>query len=362
MDWAGVARRVWRGRSAAPAALRAALLLPAGVYRAAVMARNAAYDWGVLRSWPLPRPSLGVGNLAVGGAGKTPVAAYLAGELVRRGARPGILLRGYRGGDEAAEHAARNPGAEVVADPDRRRGAGHAVAAGAEVLVLDDCLQRRELKLDVMLGVVAAETAGGRAWPLPAGPWREGRGALRRCDAVVVTFKAAAAGEAERVARALAPLTRRGVGIAMALEIARLVPLEGGAPLPAASLRGRRVVAVSGIGDPELFAAQLVELGAEVRPMPFGDHHVFSASDVAAAVSLAGGAGSGVVVTTAKDAVRLRQRWPASAPTCLVAVLEPRVTYGQEELTRLLDRIGRAAHASPTPMAATEPHDGRTSL
>lgn len=356
-DGARLAHRVWRGTDPLARVLRALLLVPAGAYRAAVALRNAAYDRRVLRSWPLPRPALGVGNLAVGGVGKTPVAAFLAGELLRRGARPGILLRGYRGGDEAGEHRARTPAAVVVADPDRRRGAERAVAGGAEALVLDDCLQHRAVRPDALLVVVAAETAGGPMWPLPAGPWREGLRALGRGDGVVVTYKAAAADAAAATARRLAPLTRSGLGVAAGLEIARLVPLAGGTPLAATWLAGREVVALCGIGEPGPFRTQLERLGARVRLHAYGDHHAFGPGDVAAAVAAAGPAGT--VVTTAKDAVRLREAWPPAAPACLVAELAVRVTYGAEDLARLLDRIGRAAHPQPQREAAGVPPDPR---
>jgi len=359
VDWAALAHRVWRGTSPGARLARALLLLPAGAYRAGVAVRNAAYDHRVLRSWRLPRASLGVGNIAVGGVGKTPVAAYLAQELARRGAKPGILLRGYRGDDEAEEHRARTPAAVVVADPDRRRGAAQAIAAGAQVLVLDDCLQRRDLCHDALLAVVAAETAGDRKWPLPAGPWREGLGALGRCDGVVVTYKTAAADVAASTARRLAPRTRTGLGAAAGLEIARLVPMHGGTPLAAGWLCGRDVVAVCGIGEPGLFRSQLESLGARVRLSAFGDHHRYVPSDLAAAVAAAGP--DGVVVTTAKDAVRLRPVWPEKAPACLIAELEVRVTYGEDALARLLDRLGRAAHPRSNPVAAVVPPDRRMS-
>jgi tetraacyldisaccharide 4'-kinase len=338
---------------------RAALLAPAALYRLAVGVRNAVYDVGLLRSRPLPVPSLGVGNIAVGGVGKTPVAAYLAGNLARRGARPGILLRGYRGGEEAQEHRARTPEAVVVADPDRRRGAAEAVRAGAEVLVLDDCLQRRDLELDVMLAVVAAETAGDRMWPLPAGPWREGLGALGRCDGVVVTYKTVPADVAAAVARRLAPLTRTGLGVAAGLEIARLVPLEGGAVRAGAWLHGRDVVALCGIGEPGLFRSQLEGLGARVRVAAFGDHHRYVPTDLVAVFAASGP--DGLVVTTAKDAVKLRPVWPAAAPPCFVAELDVHVMYGADPLARLLDRLGRAAHPRPNPAAAVVPPDRRMS-
>lgn len=359
MDGAALVRRVWRSPSAGARLARVALLLPAAGYRAGVDLRNAAYDWGLLRASPLPAPSLGVGNIAVGGVGKTPVAALLAAELSRRGVRPGILLRGYAGGDEAEEHRAKSPGAVVVADPDRRRGAARAVAEGAEALVLDDCLQRRDIRCDVMLAVVAAETDGDRMWPLPAGPWREGLGALGRCDAVVVTYKAAGPEAAAAVAHRLAPLTRDGLGMAVGLTIGRLVPLRGGTSLAAEWLHGRPVVALCGIGEPAPFGRQLERLGARVRLEAFGDHHAFTVADVAAVLARAGR--DSVVVTTAKDAIRLRPVWPATAPACLVAELDASVTDGEEPLARLLDRFGRASPQRTNPVAAVVPPDRRKS-
>ena len=352
-----LAHRVWRGESLGLRLLRAALLIPAAVYRAGVDLRNAAFDVGLLRSRALPVPSVGVGNIAVGGTGKTPVAAYLAGELARRGRRPGILLRGYRGGDEAAEHAARLPGVVVVADPDRHRGALRAIREGADALVLDDCLQRRDVRTDLLLAVLAVESAGERRWPLPAGPWREGLGALGRCDAVVVTYKVAPPDAAAAVARRLAARTRLGLGVAAGLKLARFLPLAGGEPLAAGALAGRDVVAVCGIGAPERFRAQLEALGARVRLLDFGDHHAYTASDVADAIEAAGP--DGLTVTTAKDAVKFRSLYRAQAPACVVAELEVRVTYGDSDLARLLDRMARV---QPNPVTAADPPSARSRI
>lgn len=350
MDAARAARWLWRAPAAFP--LRAVLLPAAGLFRAAVLVRNAAYDRGLLPRRPLPAPAVGVGNLAVGGAGKTPVSAYLAEGLAARGCRPAVVLRGY-GGDEAEEHAAR-PGAIVEADPDRVAAAGRAVSGGADCLVLDDCLQRRDVAPDVMIAVVAAETWEGPRWPLPAGPWREGAGALARADLVLVTARTADGAAAAALGARLAARTRGQAWASAALEPAVLRPLEGGAAEPVAGrLAGREVLAVCGIGEPELFQAQLAATGARVRLMAFGDHHPYSAGDVAAIIE---GAGAGaLVVTTGKDAVKLRRLWPADGPRCLVAELAVRITGGAEVLGAALDRVATAARATRTPAAAAPP-------
>jgi tetraacyldisaccharide 4'-kinase len=337
-----LARVVWSGSRWWAALARGGLLVPAAGYRLGTALRNAAFDTGILASRALPAPSVGVGNLAVGGTGKTPLVRYLTGELERRGCRVGVLLRGY-GGDEVAEYADGSPSAVVVADADRHRGAGRALAEGADVLVLDDCLQRRDVRPDLMLAVVAAETWSAVRWPLPAGPWREGIHALGRADAVIVSRKSAPPASASDLAATLGRRTRMSLGLVAELRLDYLRPLEGGAAADPGSLRGRRVVALCGIGEPRALAAQLAALGAsEVALLVHGDHHHYIPRDVDEALRVAGS--DGVLVTTGKDAVKLRALWPHGAAGCLVAGLAVRISGDADRLARLLDRlsVGRA--------------------
>jgi tetraacyldisaccharide 4'-kinase len=332
-----LARAIWSGSSGWAALARGALLVPAAGYRLGAAIRNAAYDTGVLSGRALPAPSIGVGNLAVGGTGKTPLVTYLARELERRDCRVGVLLRGY-GGDEVAEYREALPSAVIVADADRHRGAARALAEGADVLLLDDCLQRRDVRPDLLLAVVAAETWERVRWPLPAGPWREGIHALGRTDAVIVSRKSAAPAPAADLAATLAPRTRQSLGLVADLRLAHLRALADGAETPPDALRGRRVVALCGIGEPRAFAAQLAALGAlEVALLAHGDHHHYVPADVAEALRVAGS--DGVVVTTGKDAVKLRALWPRGAPACQVAGVAVRISGGEDRLLRLLDQL-----------------------
>jgi len=332
------AAAVWYGPGPWAAAARALLMVPAAAYRAASLARNAAYDLGWLPSRPLVAPAIGIGNLAVGGSGKTPLARLIAEELQRRGCVVGILSRGY-GGDEIMEYREALPGAVVVADADRRRGAVEAVRLGAGVLVLDDCLQRRDVRTDVMVAVVAAETAGRPRRSLPAGPWREGLSALERADVVAVTRKSASLESALRLADGLSRRTRRCEGLVVSLVPERFVPLSGGAPAGAEVIAGRSVTAVCGIGAPEAFTAQLEKLGAaRVDLVAFGDHHAYTPGDIAAVRRRAGG----LVVTTGKDAVKLRDLWPAGPPECWVAHLVSKVESGADVLARLVEDVAAA--------------------
>jgi tetraacyldisaccharide 4'-kinase len=333
-----VAHWLWHNRRLPARLSRGALLPIAGLYRGVMVVRAAMYRAHWLPTHRLPLPAVAVGNLAVGGAGKTPIAAWIAGYFQERGVKPGILLRGY-GGDEPLVHARLAPGAIVVADADRVAGAARAVQAGAQVLVLDDAYQRLDVARDVNLAVVSTEHARFVSWPLPAGPWREGWGALSRADAIIVTRKRTGAEEAVRLAARLAR-THAGIPVAVAyLAATHLETLVSGRRLPLSALAGKRVVAAAGIADPASFAVQIRASRATVQLLAYQDHHAYGEADVARLVRAAAGGGADYVVVTEKDAVKLRQRWPGGAPEPLVAVLTVTWESNADAVTRLLARI-----------------------
>jgi tetraacyldisaccharide 4'-kinase len=301
--------------------------------------RAAGFRSGWAVTTALPMPSVGVGNLSVGGSGKTPISGWIASYYVARGLRPAILLRGV-GGDEAAVHRERVPEAVVVADADRHRGAIAAVAQGAQVLVLDDIFQRLDVARDLNLCLVSAESSQAVRWPLPAGPWREGRSALRRADLIVVTRKRADLETAQRLADVLQQ--ESGCPVALArLDLERLQGLVSQRWHQVGVLEGQRVVVASAIADPDAFATQIKRLGAKVQVATWKDHHQFRDEDVAWLAHAARRADR--VVITAKDAVKLRGRWPASVPEPLVAMLSVEFEAGESELRDALDRVvGRA--------------------
>lgn len=246
-------------------------------------------------------PVICIGNLTVGGTGKTPVTASIVRLLAQRGRRPAVLLRGYGGnakgplkvdpkshdadavGDEALLHA--RDTATWVARV-RAEAAPRAIADGADVLVMDDGHQHASLAKDLSLVVVDGRAGFGNGRILPAGPLRESVAAgLARADAVVLMGEDVH-GLTEGLARAL-PVLR-----------ARLMPRADG-------LRGQRVVAFAGIGDPLKFYRSLVELGAEIAAFhPFDDHYAFETADIQPILDEAYAIGA-LPVTTEKDAVRL---------------------------------------------------------
>jgi tetraacyldisaccharide 4'-kinase len=329
-------RWLWTSRRVDARLARLGLLPAAGLYGAAMGLRNLAYARGWLPVRRLPLPAVAVGNLTVGGSGKTPIASWIAGHYVSRGLTPGILLRGYRGGDEALVHHHQVPAARVVAHPDRVAGAERALAEGAQVLVLDDAFQRLDIARDLTLVVVSAESGRAVPWPLPAGPWREGRRALRRADALVVTRRRADAVAALELARRFSGAVPGPVAI-VRLGVAQYEGMVSGRLVPAGELGGKRVVAASAIGDPEAFIAQTKATGAAVQAATWRDHHGYRDEDVAWLAKAARKAD--FVVVTQKDAVKLRDRWPASVPEPLVAVLDLEWEEGRDELVQALDAV-----------------------
>ena len=252
-------------------------------------------------------PVISVGNLTVGGTGKTPLSAWIAGELVAMGAKPAVVLRGYAGGDEIDVHRRLTPDIPVIANPDRVAGVQTAAARGATVAVLDDAFQHRRIARVSDIVLISADAWDGHVRLLPAGPWREPLSALRRASVVIVTRKAVDASQADAVVRAL-DLGDTPTAVA-ALVLGTLRTL-GGEERPLETIADSIVHAVAGVGDASAFFAQLKAAGARVVPHGFRDHHAFTRAD---ADRLAGAAAGAPVVCTLKDAVKLEREWPRGA-------------------------------------------------
>jgi len=328
-------RWLWTSRRPDARLVRLALLPASGLWRGAMAARELGYARGWFGVQDLPLPSVAVGNLTVGGSGKTPIAIWIARHYVSRGLVPGILLRGY-GGDEVLVHQHAVPEAQVVADADRVAGAERALGRGAQVLVLDDAYQRLDVRRDLNIAVVSAETTRAVRWPLPAGPWREGLSALDRADAVIVTRKRATAEAALALAADLQARVSGPIAIAH-LGLRYLEGMVSGTRRPASALSGKRVVAASGIADPDAFVAQTKATGAAVQVATWKDHHAYRDEDVAWLAHAARRADH--VVITQKDAVKLRNRWPNSVPEPLVAMLDLEWEEGGERIADALNAV-----------------------
>jgi tetraacyldisaccharide 4'-kinase len=334
---------LWWSHHIAARAVRLLLLPFAALHRATMLARAAAFRFGWRSARRLPLPAVSVGNLAVGGAGKTPLAAWIAAFYVRRGLTPGVLLRGY-GGDEPLVHQRLVPEAVVVPNPDRVAGAEAARAKGARILVLDDAFQRLDIVRELNIAVVNTENARAAPWPLPAGPWREGGGALARADLIVVTYRRTTPDEARRLANALAARWPRTPVAIAHLALARFEGMVSGRVVSARGLAGRRVVAAAGIADPASFAVQVRATGAAVQLEAYQDHHAFGSQDLAHLVRAT--REWDYVVVTEKDAVKLRPRWPSDVREPLVAVLEVQWEQNGDVVERALAAVSARAAVS----------------
>jgi tetraacyldisaccharide 4'-kinase len=350
---------IWAGRGPLPAVLRAALVPASLLFRATIAFRNARFDRGQGVS-PTALPALSVGNLSVGGTGKTPIAAWCCRELQRLGAHPAVVLRGY-GDDEPLVHGLLSPGVPVIASPDRVAGIARAAAAGADVVVLDDAFQHRRATRVADLVLISADDFSSPQHLLPAGPWREPLTALRRATCVVVTVKAASTAQVERVLAAV-----RGAAPKVPVAVVGIVPdalhrvpgeaevaAPDGSGLPLEDLAGRRVLAISAIGNPSAFAAQLQGAGAHVTSRVFPDHHAFTAGDVSALSATASAVD--LAVCTLKDAVKLAPLWPRAAPALWYVSQTIEVRLG---LDALQSAFGRVLAARPLPHAASLPTAG----
>ncbi len=331
-----VTRWLWSEQQLAARLVRTALIPASLAYRAVSATRVGAYRKGLLRCRALPAPSVAVGNLTVGGSGKTPVASWIAGYYSRRGLRPGILLRGY-GGDEGDVHRQLVPEAVVVENPDRIRGARDAIADGAEILVLDDAYQRIDVARDLNVAVVSAEPLNKVPRILPAGPWREGWQALNRADLVIVTRKHANSSLADTARKRVVRFLRNDTVAIAHLGIAGFRGMFSDVRLGTDEIRGARAVVATGIGDPDSLAAQCRSLGASVAVMCWEDHHAFTRKDVDRIIRA--GKTADRIVTTEKDAGKLRTIWPRDESEPLVADLSLRWEGGADLITAALDSV-----------------------
>ncbi|MBL9079698.1 MAG: tetraacyldisaccharide 4'-kinase [Planctomycetes bacterium] len=290
-------------------------LWPLGLLYGAVAAlRNWTFDAGLRRVHRLPVPVVSVGNLTVGGTGKTPTVAWLCALARAQGRRPGVLARGYGRApgaalnDEGAMLQRRLPWLLQQQEPDRVAAGRRLVAAGADFVVLDDGFQHRRLHRDLDVVCLDAALPFGNGLCLPAGDLREFRSGLRRAGLVLLTRAGGLDGDAlaARVVRVRQLAGRSDLPVYACEHGPGDVVVEPrGEVLPVAALRGRRVWLLSGIARPESFRATVAALGAEVvGEHRHRDHHRFTPAEVAAAATAARAADA-LLLTTEKDAARL---------------------------------------------------------
>jgi tetraacyldisaccharide 4'-kinase len=312
--------RLWDATGLAARVGRVLLAPAAGLYAVGVGVRNAAYGAGVLRSRAAGVRTVSIGNVRVGGTGKTPFTRWLAGRVHARGVPVAILTRGYGGGARAphvvgdgtrvtsdvaragdeAVMLARTSGVPVVAGADRAAAAALAVETfHSRLLLCDDAFQHRALRRDLDLVLVDAGERGGLGRLLPVGPLREPLRALKRADVILVRDR-------DDTPDATAPRAPRQRVLRVRFGPAALVqPVAGGwEEIGLAALAGQRVLAVSAVARPAPLYRALREWEAElVHVLEYPDHHPYDARDWHAIAAAAKDVD--LIVTTEKDLVKL---------------------------------------------------------
>ena len=344
---------------------RAALAVLSVPYGLAVTVRNAAYDRHLLPISSAPVPIVSVGNLTLGGTGKTPLVAWIARRLCEAGLRVTIVSRGYGAqlgecSDESAELGILLPNVPHLADRDRVAGARAAAEQGADVVVLDDGFQHRRLARDLDIVAVDATNPFGCGYIFPRGLLREPLVGLGRAQAVVLTRASFVSSDRRaEIRRTMAAVCGDRLPAVWAEASHAPVHLRTatGTTMPLDSLHGKRIAAFAGIGNPAAFRTTLQKLGGTLvgfRALP--DHHVYSRDDNAAIAHWAHDLHADTIVTTLKDLVKVQAERLGDIP--LVAIqIAIEITAGLEPFDSVLRTILSRGPSGSTRTRPTPQHD-----
>lgn len=299
--------------------------------------RALLYRIGILKSFRLPRPVISIGNITVGGTGKTPVTAHIARLLLDQGYRVAVLSRGYGGslegqtvvvsdgattmlssrecGDEPFLLASTIPGLMVVIGSDRYAAGMLAMQQLApDVFLLDDGFQHLRLKRDLNILLLDHNHPFGNGWTLPAGLLREPIRASQRAELVIHTRSP--------LDTTHSPIVTVKPFCSARHELSAAIPLSGGASFPLAQLQNKRGVAFAGIADPQAFFDELRTHGLNLAvEMPFPDHVAYDSSHIKSVADAYRASAADYAITTEKDGVKLKNLPRELAEKTLLAPL-----------------------------------------
>jgi tetraacyldisaccharide 4'-kinase len=334
-----------------PAWKRALFFVPGKLYEMGVRLRIALYETEYLKPKELTKPVISVGNLTLGGTGKTPLVEFIARYLTEEGHEVAILTRGYKradasrprvvvsdgagvkatlaeAGDEPLMLARRLPGVKVVVGPNRHEnGLALEESRDCDVFLLDDGFQHIQLKRDLNILVLDATDPFGNGEMAPFGPLREPLYALRRADAIVVT-RADRSFDQDELQSVLDACEVSAPVLFSYHEMTGLRDLATGKPQAQRSLFNQKTGVFSALGKPVIFEDDVANAGANVvYTKRFGDHHRYTQADADQLVAEARAAGAERLVTTEKDAVKLETLDFQGFP---VSVVEIKVQFEDE--------------------------------
>jgi tetraacyldisaccharide 4'-kinase len=331
-------------------------------YGGAVRARNRLFDSGFLKQQRIGCPVISVGNLTVGGTGKTPMVILLAGMLKDRGLRPAVLSRGY-GGKNTADVLVVSDGMQVLAGPDeagdepvliaRRLGDVPVLAGpkrvitgryalehfGVDAILLDDGFQHRYLHRDLDIVLLDSGQPLGNGFVLPRGPLREPPSALARAG--VIVFTRSEGGDAGTIDERLSGILSGRVVLRTRVRPTSLTAPDG-EERPLSILQGKRVFAFAGIARPDSFRQTIESLGGVIAGFrAFPDHHRYNWHDMGRIETEAGLARADIVLSTEKDLVKLSG---ATQPPSSVhgLAIETEILEGRDRLEKALQGMVQA--------------------
>lgn len=350
--------------------LRFGLLLVEGPYRIGVWWRNRRYDKQQELTHRVDAPVVCVGNLTLGGTGKTPMVRWVAQRLRERAVRVAIVSRGYGAddhgpNDEALELEQSLPDVPHLQNPDRVAAATTALEEfESQAILLDDGFQHRRIARDLDIVLIDATAPFGYGHLFPRGTLREPFASIRRADVVCLTRSDLVDAETRaRVQRRVARFAPEAIWCEAVTQPARLIEAIEHADAysnairevgDAADLKGRRCVAFSAIGNPAAFQRTLDTLGAEVvETVEFPDHHRFTRDDIEQLAAACRRVSAELLVCTHKDLVKVGVPHIEGTPVYAVTI-EMAFTVGEDSLRRRLDAIADQAFA-----AESSPADSR---
>jgi tetraacyldisaccharide 4'-kinase len=343
------------------------LLLPfSWLYGLAIIGRNLAFDIGILRSVDVGVPVISVGNMTMGGTGKTPLVEQIVNMCLGRNRRVAVVSRGYRrksqgvvvvsdghrlladasqGGDEPVQIARKYPMAVVVVGERRVDAARKAVELKADVIVLDDGFQHRYLHRDLDIVVLDSRKDLFRTSMIPAGERREPLGSIRRGQLLALSRVDESSGKDGWLRQLNERFRIPKVSYRHTLD--RIRPSGSDGALSAWDLKGRSLLVFSGIVDHQGFVEQMKRAGLDiVADCRFPDHHVYTGKDTSTLLGMATQKGAEAFLTTEKDFVRLssdaglfktlEQRFPLYSAGITVDI-----TQGRELLETMIDKCLR---------------------
>jgi len=312
------------------------------LYGLAIIVRGMLYEWGVFKSGKLPMKVISVGNITLGGTGKTPFVIMLAGLIkseIKRDAC--ILIRGY-GWDEQAMLKKNLPDNPILVGEDRARSGRRAIRLyGSDTAILDDGFQHWELARDMDIVLIDSRNPFGNGHLFPRGILRETKYSIKRADVAVLTKTDEARSGVDALKNELKKINSGLIFVEARHRSAYFYSAKLNKVFEPAFIKGRRVILLSSIGDPSYFEDTMRSLGADIADhIIFPDHHDYRKKDMEDVAKLCDEKAFEFIVTTEKDMVKLnRLGLHAGSYHTLILAIELEIISGKEELSDRLHSL-----------------------